>query len=88
MNKCVHEKTNSWKGLTQAEAALSEKTAVRSWDLERNGPLSGPHVGQHEEDLVAVETSVATEKGGPSRAHSCGVIAESTQRFRVSAGKV
>ena len=45
-------------------------------------------MGQHEEDLVAVETSVATEKGGPSHAHSCGVIAESTQRFRVSAGKV
>ena len=88
MNKCVHEKTNSWIGLTQAEAALSEKTAVRSWDLERKGPLSGPHVGQPEEDLVAEETSVATEKGGPSRAHSCGVIAESTQRFCVSAGKV
>lgn len=56
----------------QAEAALSEKTAVRSWDLESKGPLSGPHVGQHEEDLVAVKTSVATEKGGPSAPTAVG----------------
>ena len=72
----------------QAEAALSEKTAVRSWDLESTGPLSGPHVGQHEEDLAALKTSVAVEKGGPSRAHSWGVMAEPTQRRRVSTGKV
>ena len=72
----------------QAEAPVSDKTAARRGTYRERGPLSGPHVDQHEEGPVVVEASVATEKRGPSRARSCGMIAESTQRFHVSSGKV
>ena len=52
----------------QAEAPVSDKTAARRGTYRERGPLSGPHVDQHEEGPVVVEASVATEKRGPSRA--------------------
>ena len=49
----------------QAEAALSEKTAVRIWDLESKGPLSGPHVGQHEGGSGGAENLCDWGEGWP-----------------------
>lgn len=54
------------KGLIQAEAPLSEKTAAKRQDSETKGaPLSGPLLGPHEEGPIAVETSVAMGQGWP-----------------------